>query len=89
MLTITDEAAGLISALGREVNAAAGSGLRITIDAHHDSLSMALAPGAAPGDTVVHTGETQVFLSPAAADRVSTYTLHAKRSAERSSFFLK
>jgi len=51
MLTITDEAASLIRALGREVNAAAGSGLRITIDAYHDSLSMALAPGAAPGDT--------------------------------------
>jgi Fe-S cluster assembly iron-binding protein IscA len=89
MLTVTEEAAGLIRTLGREVNAAAGSGLRITIDAHHDSLSMALAPDAAPGDSVLHVGETQVFLSPAAADRVATCTLHASRSAERSSFFLK
>jgi hypothetical protein len=89
MFTIAEEAASLIRALRREANAAAGSGLRITIDAHHDSLSMALAPGAAPGDTVVHVGETQVFLSPAAADRLATCTLQASRSAGRSSFFLK
>jgi hypothetical protein len=89
MLTISDEAASLISALGRKASAAAGSGLRITIDADHDSLSMALAPDAAPGETVVHAGETQVFLSPAAADRLATRTLQASRSAERSSFFLK
>ena len=89
MLTITEEASSLISALGREANAAAGSGLRITIDAHHDSLSMALAPDAAPGDSVVHMGETRVFLSPAAADRLATLTLHASRSDERCSFFLK
>jgi len=89
MLTVTDEAASLIRGLGREVNAAAGSGLRITIDAEHDSLSMALAPGAAPGDAVVHVGETQVFLSPAAAERLATRTLQAGRSAERASFFLK
>jgi len=63
MLTVTDEAASLIRALGREVNAAAGSGLRITIDAHHDSLSMALAPGASPGDAVVHTGGAGVLIA--------------------------
>jgi len=49
---------------------------------------MALAPGAAAGDTVVNAGETRVFLSTAAADRLATCTLQASRSAERSSFFL-
>jgi Fe-S cluster assembly iron-binding protein IscA len=89
MLTITEEAANLIRALCRQVNAAAGSGLRLTVDAHHDSLSMALAPGAVPGDTVAHIGETQVFLSSAAADRLASRTLQASRSAERASFFLQ
>ena len=89
MLAITDEAANLIRALCCQVNAAAGSGLRLSIDAQHDSLSMALAPGAAPGDTVVHTSDTHVFLSPAAADRLTMSTLQASRSAARSSFFLK
>jgi Fe-S cluster assembly iron-binding protein IscA len=88
MLTVTEEAAGLIRALGREVHAAAGSGLRIAIDAHHDSLWMALAPGASPGDTVVDVGGTRVFVSPAAAGRLATRTLQANRGAERSSFFL-
>ena len=89
MLTITDEAASLIRALCCQVNAAAGSGLRLSIDAQHDSLSMALAPAAAPRDAVVHAGGALVFLSPAAADRLITRTLKASRNAERSSFFLK
>jgi hypothetical protein len=50
---------------------------------------MALALDAAPGETVVHVGGTQVFLSPAAAERLATRTLQASRSADRSSFFLK
>jgi len=88
MLSVTEEAASLIRALGRKVNAAAGSGLRIAIDARHDSLSMALAPGASPGDAIVHIGETRVFVSLAAADRLATRTLQASRGPERSSFFL-
>ena len=88
MLAITDEAASLIHSLTREVDGASGSGLRFTIDAHHGSLSMALAPGASPGDAVVHFGETRVFVSPTAADRLATRTLQASRGADRSSFFL-
>jgi Fe-S cluster assembly iron-binding protein IscA len=89
MLTVSDQAASPISALGREVNATAGTDLRITIEADHDSLSMALAPDAAPDETVVHVGETGVFVSLAAAARLDTRTLQANRSAERSPFFLK
>ena len=81
MLTLSDEAASLIRTLTRNAEADGSCGLRITVDGRHDSLSMALAAGASPGDSVVLNDETLVFLSPAASLRLSGSTLRAGRSA--------
>jgi Fe-S cluster assembly iron-binding protein IscA len=88
MLTLSHEAARLIRTLARKADASHGSGLRISVDSRHDSLSMALAAGAAPGDVVVLGGDSVVFLSPAASLRLSGRTLRAARPQERASFFL-
>ena len=88
MLTVTKDAATLIRALSQKAGAPGRSGLRIVIDPLHNSLSMSLAACAAPGDKVVASGDTQVYLSSAASQRLSTRTLHADTTATRSSFFL-
>ena len=88
MLTVTTEAATLIRALSNQADAPPESGLRIAIDPVHDSLSMSLADCAAPGDTVVTSEDTRVFLSSAASQRLATRTLRAETTATRSSFFL-
>lgn len=88
MLTVTKDAATLIRELSRKAGAPSPSGLRIVIDPVHDSLSMSLASCAAPGDTVVASGDTRVFLSSAASQRLATRTLRADTTATRSSFFL-
>ena len=88
MLTLSDEAAGLIRTLTRDSEAAAGTGLRITLDGRYNSLSMALASEAGPHDAVVLNQDTQVFLSPEATQRLIGRTLTASGSPERSSFFV-
>jgi Fe-S cluster assembly iron-binding protein IscA len=88
MLTVTSGAATLIRALSQKAGAPSPSGLRIVIDPRHDSLSMALAARPLPGDTVVASGSTCVFLSPAASQRLASRTLRADTTARRSSFFL-
>ena len=88
MLTLSDDAAGLIRALTRKTGASKGSGLRISVDVRHDSLHMALAPQAAAGDAVVLNQDTMVFLSPAASRRLSGHTLRASKRPDRASFFL-
>ena len=88
MLTLSDDAAGLIRALARKAGASKGSGLRISVDVRHDSLHMALAPQAAAGDAVVLNQDTMVFLSPAASRRLSGHTLRASKRPDRASFFL-
>ena len=88
MLTLSDDAAGLIRALARKAGASKGSGLRISVDVRHDSLHMALAPQAAAGDAVVLNHDTLVFLSPAATRRLSERTLRASKRPERASFVL-
>lgn len=88
MLIVTKDAATLIRALSEKAGAPSRSGLRIVIDPLHNSLSMSLAACAAPGDKVVASGETQVFLSSDASRRLATRTLHANTTATRSSFFL-
>lgn len=87
-LTLSDDAAGLIRALARKARASAGSGLRISVDGRHDSLTMQLAPKAVSGDVVVLNRDTVVFLSPAASRRLSGRTLRASTPPERSAFFL-
>lgn len=88
MLTLSDDAAGLIRSLASKARAATGSGLRISIDGRHDSLSMELAPKAARDDLVVLNRETLVFLSPAASRRLAGRTLRASTAPERSAFYL-
>ena len=88
MLTVTDEAATLIRTLSEKAGPPSRPALRIVIDSVHDSLSMSLAAGAAPGDTEVASGDTRVFLSSAASQRLATRTLRADTTDTRSSFFL-
>jgi hypothetical protein len=87
-LVLSDDAAGLIRALAGKARASAGSGLRISVDGRHDSLSMALAPKAVKGDHVVLNQDTPVFLSPAASRRLLGRTLRASTPPERSAFFV-
>jgi hypothetical protein len=88
MLALSDEAAGLIRSLARKSGASTGSGLRITVDRRHDSLSMALATGPVRGDAVVLNRETRMFVSAAASHRLSGRTLRASTGPDRSAFFL-
>ena len=88
MLTVTKGAATLIRELSHKAGASSRSGLRIVIDPLHDSLSMSLAAFPVPGDTVVASGDTLVFLSAAASQRLASRTLRADSTATRSSFFL-
>ena len=88
LLTLSDGAAGLIRSLAVKTRASTGSGLRISVDGRHDSLSMALAPEATSGDVVVLNDDTLVFLSPAASRRLSGRTLRASSPPDRSAFFV-
>lgn len=88
MLTISNDAATLIRALCQKAAQPSQSGLRIVIDPAHDSLSMSLATRPSAGDTVVASGETRVFLSSAASQRLATRTLRADITGKRTSFFL-
>jgi hypothetical protein len=88
MLTVTTGAATLIRSLSHKAGAPSRSGLRIVIDPRHDSLSMSLAACPVPGDTVVASGDTRVFLSAAASQRLASRTLRADTTATRSSFYL-
>jgi hypothetical protein len=88
MLTVTKDAATLIRALAEKAGAPSQSGLRIVVDPLHNSLSMSLAACAAPGDEVAVSGDTPVYMSSAASQRLTMRTLHADTSETRSSFFL-
>jgi hypothetical protein len=88
LLTLSNDAAGLIRSLAVKARASTGSGLRISVDERHDSLSMALAPKATRGDAVVLNDDTLVFLSPAASRRLSGRTLRASTPPDRSAFFV-
>lgn len=88
MLTITKNAATLIHALTDDARLSPAAGLRIIVDSDHHSLSMGLAEGPAPADSVVSKAGARVFLSPAAARRLDTRTLQADLTDDRSVFFL-
>jgi Fe-S cluster assembly iron-binding protein IscA len=85
---LSDDAAGLIRSLASKARAVTGSGLRISVDRRHDSLSMELVPTATYGDVVVLNGGASLFVSPAASRRLSGRTLRASTPPERSAFFL-
>jgi Fe-S cluster assembly iron-binding protein IscA len=88
MLTLSDDAAGLIRSLALQARASTGSGLRISVDERHDSLSMELASEAVRGDVVVLNRGSLLFLSPAASSRLSDRTLSASTAPERPAFFV-
>ena len=88
MLTITEQAATLISTLTQDAELLEQAGLRLVIDPTYLSLSMDLAQTPAPEDTVVVDHGARVFLSPSAAHVLGEGTLQAEISEKRSSFFL-
>ena len=88
MLTITEEAATLISTLTQDAELVEQAGLRLVVDPTHQSLSMDLAESPAEEDAVVVGHGARVFLSPSAADLLDAGTLQAEITEERSRFFL-
>jgi len=88
MLTLTRDAAKLVSTLRRDADLPKEAGLRIVVDPNHRSLSMGLARKPEPQDEVVSTDGAHVFLSPSAAARLEQRTLRAEITDERSLFFL-
>lgn len=81
------EGAELVQALKERASASHDTGLRITIDSEHRSLSMCLAERQAH-DHAVSTDGAQVFFSDAAAKRLNGCTLRASTAAHGSSFYL-
>lgn len=89
MLRITKVAASLVRTLvANDDDIPETGGLRIVTDPRSKALSMALAPGSKATDVVVADQGVQIFLSPAAAERLNERTLKAEVTAGRSAFFL-
>jgi iron-sulfur cluster assembly protein len=88
MLTITEEAATLITTLTEDAELLDQAGLRLVVDQTNLSLSMDLAETPTPGDTVVAGYGARVFLSPSATQRIGEGTLQAEITDVRSRFFL-
>jgi iron-sulfur cluster assembly protein len=88
MLTITEEAATLISTLTQDAELRQHAGLRLVVNPTFQSLSMDLAETPGAGDTVVAGYGARVFLSASAAYRLGDGTLRAEITEQRSSFFL-
>jgi Fe-S cluster assembly iron-binding protein IscA len=88
MLTITEDAATLVRRLTVQTTPAAKAGLRIIVDPVHRSLSMGVTQGPAPADQLHTQDQARVFLSPAAAHRLQSRTLHAEITDARSVFFI-
>jgi len=88
MLTLTRDAATLVSTLRRDADLPNEAGLRIVVDPNHRSLSMGLARNPEPRDEVISSDGAHVFLSQPAAARLERRTLRAEITEERSLFFL-
>lgn len=87
MMTMTKDAATLVRRLTDQATSGAEAGLRIIIDPIHHSLSMRISHSPTPADQLHTRDRARVFLSPAAARKVGSRTLHAEITDIRSSFF--
>lgn len=88
MFAWTDDAASVIRGLVGDADLGAGSGLRLGVHPARGSLWMSLATGPDAADRVLSRHGVRVFLSPAAADRLTARTLDATLTAP-TAFFLR
>jgi hypothetical protein len=89
MLTMTLDAATLVSALVAKASLPAEGGVRIVTDSRWHSLSMDTAARPAAADTVVTQYGAHLFLSPSVATKLANRTLCAEITPKRSVFFLQ
>ena len=87
-LTMSADAATLISALVGERSLPVSAGLRIVLSAKTNSLSMRIAGVPEREDLVISRAGARVFLCTSAAQRVAGRTLCAQIVPERPAFFL-
>lgn len=88
MLSVTPSAAEMIAALTHQAQLPDG-GLRITDEAPHPGLTMAVVPEPRAEDVVVLQHDVAVFLDPVAAHRLTSETLDARSGPDGAAFFLE
>ncbi|QTE29685.1 iron-sulfur cluster assembly accessory protein [Pengzhenrongella sicca] len=87
MLTLTENARTTVDGLTTEAGLPDGGGLRIAASAAEDGgFDLALVAEPAPGDAVVQSGTTKVFLEPAASDALADHELDADPAQPGTSF---
>ena len=87
MISLSDEAAGLIRTLVAASDLPDSAGLRLATDDDRHSLAMHLAAAPKADDLVLEHHGACLFVSPLAASRVEHRTLHAQ-VAPRPAFFV-
>ncbi|REF37808.1 Fe-S cluster assembly iron-binding protein IscA [Thermasporomyces composti] len=90
LLALTSNAALVIQSLTNSPDLPGSAGLRITaLPEDQQSLSLAVAPEPAAGDTVVEEQGARVFLEPSASSMLDQMVLDAEVDAQGSvQFFL-
>jgi iron-sulfur cluster assembly protein len=79
VLTLTDEAKGIVREMVSAESGDPSSGLRIATDDGGGELSLSVASEPAEGDAVIDDDGTRVFLEPAAASLLDDKVLDAHR----------
>ena len=88
MVSLSDDAAALISQLVTDSDLPETAGLRLGTDDSTSALEMHLVPEPAPDDVVVERDGAALFVSPLAAARVADQTLQAQVEG-RPAFFVE
>lgn len=87
MITMTREAATLITTLVGDSELPASAGLRVDTDPRRGSLAMSLRPRPRRNDVVVDHEGALLFVAPALADKLADQTLQAQLQ-DRPAFYL-
>ena len=77
MLTLTDNARTVIRRLITRVDGSKRAGLRIAYVGDADQLGIEIATEPEPGDEIVDSGGTRIFVAPRALPSVQDKELHA------------
>lgn len=86
MLTLTENARVAVQDLALKAGVPDGGGLRIAESADRDgSFELALVPRPEPDDAVVESGDTLVFMEPAAVQTLANLTLDAETGPDAGS----
>lgn len=87
MITMTTEAATLITSLVSDSDLPPSAGLRLGTDPFLGSLAMSLTPEPRPSDVVIDRDGALLFLAPTVAARLTDQTLRAQLE-DRPAFYL-